>query len=159
MAENKHALGTYHQPSWIPHIGSGGVENETDVQVVLLILPLLVYKIFHSIPHCQKSVVYSKEKVYCIYMYIYIYVYQLATVCFLCINKIQSNIANEKLQTTHFCEKRTFDHSNRSCRAPLAVLLLKNLRGRKRCAALPKRCSPQIRKFDLLKNASKNATS
>ena len=106
-----------------------------------------------------KKVLYIQKKKYTVYTCIYIYVYQLATVCFLCINKIQSNIANEKLQTTHFCEKRTFDHSNRSCRAPLAVLLLKNLRGRKRCAALPKRCSPQIRKFDLLKNASKNATS
>ena len=122
MAENKHAVGTYHQPSWVPHIGSGGVENETDVQTFL------------SIPHCQKSGVYSKEKVYYIYnIYIYIYVYQVDTV---------SNIANFRNYKRHI--SATFDiRSFQPKSTPLAVLLLKNLRGRKRCAALPKRCSPE----------------
>lgn len=48
-----------------------------------------------------KKVLYIQKKKYTILYYIY--VYQLATVCFLCINKIQSNIANEKLQTTQVC--------------------------------------------------------
>ena len=65
-----------------------------------------------------------------------------------------SNIANFRNYKPHI--SATFDiPSFQPKSTPLAVLLLKNLRGRKRCAALPKRCSPQIRKFDLWRKCFK----